>query len=225
MPRLLEQAKLCQVRAAALCCMALVLPALACQGVGQECTVGNLGDDCGFELHCDRGVCVCDDVVPVLRVGQSCVAAGRDCEACASGLDCVHAVDACAALGGQAAGEACDIDEHCRTGLVCNAAEGVTACESPGARVDGEGCSSTANCAAGLVCGLPLDPDHCRPLGGEAALCRDDTDCAIGLTCNEGYAPFECHAPGGAGSWCGRDVDCSAPLLCDLTTAPPECAP
>ncbi|MCB9796956.1 MAG: hypothetical protein H6741_30095 [Alphaproteobacteria bacterium] len=108
---------------------------------------------------------------------------------------------------GGLAGDACDEEETCRTGLACDH-EGVCAEEgTAGTFAQGEDCLLTDECGWGLVCD---GAGHCAQPGDAGtgdvdAACESDADCQMGFACNDDGACEDLEIPYWEGVQCAAD--------------------
>jgi hypothetical protein len=159
-----------------------------------ECPAGAVCDDFGF---CARPRCTAP-----IPDGQACTLGGAPCEASCS--TCRPTTPRGATLQCQDRGEAgaaCNEDDDCHAGFLCDAASG--ACVVGGGQ--GAPCGSSEDCRAGFGCGTQ---GTCTPRGGIGDACDASAGCAEGF-CVSGF----CSA-GANGDNCAADRDCSGELLC-----------
>lgn len=111
--------------------------------------------------------------------------------------------------GAKLANEACDVDEDCVEGLICDLGKGTTTgrCGAKTEVAAGAGCANIGEvCPTGSFCGNSLGIFACQPKMNLAAACSAAVPCLESLRCSGGL----CVAQLGLGELCTANQDCSS---------------
>ncbi|MCB9745697.1 MAG: hypothetical protein H6740_24195, partial [Alphaproteobacteria bacterium] len=104
-------------------------------------------------------------------------------------------------------GDACDLEDGCRTGLACSHDGICTEEGTPGTFAEGEDCLLTDECGYALVCD---GAGHCAQpgaegTGAEGEACADDSDCQMGFACGDDGACEDLGIPYWEGVSCAEE--------------------